>query len=164
MDQTGAGNLAARRGTFDNQAGATYDISGTGGIVTGTARFRRRHPQDDRQRHSDAFAPLRLERRHHRRAERHISIQSTNCNWTGGNLEAASGATLQLAPAAGGNGITLTGTYTGSGAGQSSSPAALWSLAPRRRPSTSPRACSSGQAAASHRTRWERSPTPAFSR
>ena len=46
-----------------------------------------------------------------------LLIESTNCNWTGGNLEVASGAILQLAPGSG-NGITLTGTYTGSGGGQ----------------------------------------------
>ena len=46
-----------------------------------------------------------------------LSIQSTNCTWTGGNLDRRRRRHLQLAPA-GGNGIILTGTYTGSGGGQ----------------------------------------------
>ena len=47
-----------------------------------------------------------------------LLVQSTNCTWTGGGtLTAALAATLQLAPAAG-NGLTLAGTYTGSGGGQ----------------------------------------------
>ena len=43
IDQTGAGNLAINGGTFDNQAGATYDISGTGGL-TGSGTFPTRAP------------------------------------------------------------------------------------------------------------------------
>ena len=39
VDQPAPATLRLDSGTFDNQAGATYDISGTGGIVTGTARF-----------------------------------------------------------------------------------------------------------------------------
>ena len=47
-----------------------------------------------------------------------LSIQSTNCNWTGGNLEVASWRHAATGANAGGNGIILTGTYTGSGGGQ----------------------------------------------
>ena len=41
VDQTGGGNLVINSGTtLDNQAGATYDISGTGGL-TGNGIVRR---------------------------------------------------------------------------------------------------------------------------
>ncbi|MGO9921995.1 MAG: carboxypeptidase regulatory-like domain-containing protein [Isosphaeraceae bacterium] len=118
VDQTGTGNLAIPSGTFDNQAGATYDFSGTGG-VTGAGAF---SDEGTIEMTGSGVATISVSSALNGGTidvdSGTLSIQSTNCTWTGGTLSAATGATLQLAPAAGGpNGITLTGTYSGSGGG-----------------------------------------------
>ncbi len=119
VDQTGAGNLSLFSGTFDNQAGATYDISGTGG-VTGAGTF---SDEGTIKMTGSGTATLSVFSALNGGtidvASGTLSIASVDSHWTGGGtLDAATGATLQLAPAAGGdNGIQLTGTYTGSGGG-----------------------------------------------
>ena len=116
IDQTGGGNLAINGTIFDNQARATYDISGTGGL-TGTATFQDEGTLKRTGSSTAAVAVASNVNGGTFDAESGtLSIQSTNCSWTGGTLTAAPGATLQLAPGPG-NGITLTGTYTGSGSG-----------------------------------------------
>ncbi len=116
VDQTGVGNLVIFSGTFDDQAGATYDLSGTGG-VTGAGTF---SVEGTVKMTGTGTAAIPVNTAFNGGTidvvGGTLSIQSTNCTWTGGNLDAATGATLQLAPDAG-NGITLTGTYTGSGGG-----------------------------------------------
>ncbi len=117
VDQTGAGNLTIASGTFDNQSGATYDLSGTGG-VTGAGTFSVEGTVKMTGTGTAALSVLSaLNGGTIDVASGTLLVQSTDCAWTGGNLEVASGATLQLAPAASGEGITLTGTYTGSGGG-----------------------------------------------
>ena len=117
VDQTGAGTVAINGATFDNQAGSTYDISGTG-VLSGSATFSDEGTltmTGSGTATLSAFSALNGGTIDVTSGT--LLIKSTNCNWTGGNLEVASGAILQLAPGTG-NGITLTGTYTGSGGGQ----------------------------------------------
>ena len=115
VEQTGAGNLALS-GTFDNQAGATYDISGTGGIVTGGTFQSEGTLEMTGSGTATISGPIAIDGGTIDVQSGTLSIQSTNCNWTGGDFKVASAAILDLAPAAG-NGIIMTGTYTGSGAG-----------------------------------------------
>ncbi len=119
VDQSGAGNLTLFSGTFDNQAGGTYDLSGTGG-VTGAGTFA---DEGTIKMTGSGTATLSVFSALNAGtidvASGTLSIASVDSHWTGGGtLDAALGATLQLAPAAGGdNGIQLSGTYTGSGGG-----------------------------------------------
>ncbi len=119
VDQSGAGNLSLFSGTFDNQAGGTYDLSGTGG-VTGAGTFA---DEGTIKMTGSGTATLSVFSALNAGtidvASGTLSIASVDSHWTGGGtLDAALGATLQLAPAAGGdNGIQLSGTYTGSGGG-----------------------------------------------
>ncbi|HEV3308984.1 MAG TPA: CARDB domain-containing protein, partial [Chloroflexota bacterium] len=117
VDQTGSGTVAINGQTFDNQAGGFYDISGTG-VLSGSATF---SDEGTLTMTGSGTGTLSVSSDLNGGtidvASGTLLIQSTNCTWSGGNLEVAAGATLQLAPS-GGNGIILTGTYTGSGGGQ----------------------------------------------
>ena len=117
IDQTGGGNLAINGTTFDNQAGATFDISGTGGLI-GNGTFADEGTLKMTGSSTAAVTVAsNLDGGILDAENGTLVVQSTNCNWTGGTLTAATGATVQLA-STGGNGISLAGTYTGSGGGQ----------------------------------------------
>ena len=108
--------MAINGATFDNQAGGIYDISGTG-VLSGSTTFSDEGTLTMTGSGTGTLSVFsNLNGGTIDVASGTLLIQSTNCNWTGGNLEVASGAILQLAPRVG-NGITLTGTYTGSGGG-----------------------------------------------
>ena len=94
VDQTGTGNLAIASGTFDNQAGATYDISGTGGVTTGPRSSGTFSDEGTLKMTGSGTAAISVFSALNGGTidvqSGTLSIQSTNCNWTGGNFKVAS--------------------------------------------------------------------------
>ena len=101
VDQTGSGTVAINGATFDNQAGGIYDISGTG-VLSGSATFSDEGTLTMTGSGTGTLSVFSdLNGGTIDVASGTLLIQSTNCNWTGGNLEVAAGATLQLANSGG---------------------------------------------------------------
>ncbi len=118
VDQTGAGNLAIN--TFDNQAGATYDLSGTGGLTIESYNEAFTDEGTFQMTGSGTVAlgcEFDLQGGTVEADSGTLALASEfGGTSTGGTFDVAQGAIVDLT--GGNNNVTFTGTYTGTGGGQ----------------------------------------------